>query len=311
LIYQLWFILIKNKGKKMHDSKEYKGLSLILPVYNEVQAIRIVLEKLLTVLDGIEDPVELIVVDDGSTDGTADILESFSDRIKIFRHPINRGYGATLKTGIRHAAYPIVAITDADGTYPNEQIPKLFDIFKRGHFDMVVGARTGKNVYIPFLRRPAKWFINKLANYLTEMKIPDLNSGLRLMKKDVIRNFFRILPSGFSFTSTITLALLTNGFSVKFEEIDYFGRVGKSKIRPIKDTINFVQQIVRTTMYFNPLKIFLPLSMFLVVFAFLVLFGSWFLFGKAMDMSFGVLIMTAVMVSAIGMLADLINKRIK
>lgn len=294
----------------MHNSKEYKGLSLILPVYNEVQAIRIVLEKLLTVLDGIEDPVELIVVDDGSTDGTSDILENFSDRIKILRDSKNRGYGKTLKKGIRHAAYPVVAITDADGTYPNEQIPKLFDIFKRGHFDMVVGARTGKSVYIPPLRIPAKWCINKLANYLSEMKIPDLNSGLRLMKKDVIEEFIRILPDGFSFTSTITLAMLTNGYSVKFEAIDYFGRVGKSKIRPIKDTLNFVQLIVRTTMYFNPLKIFLPLSIFLVMFAFLVLFGSWFFFGKAMDVSFGVLIMTAVMVSAIGMLADLINKRI-
>ncbi len=294
----------------MHASKEYKGLSLILPVYNEVQAIRIVLEKLLIVLDGIEDPVELIVVDDGSTDGTADILENFSHRIKIFRHPINRGYGATLKTGIRHAAYPLIAITDADGTYPNEQIPKLVHIFVEGNFDMVVGARTGKNVYIPPLRRPAKWFINKLANYLSEMKIPDLNSGLRLMKKDIIEEFIRILPDGFSFTSTITLAMLTNGYSVKFEEIDYFGRVGKSKIRPIKDTLNFVQLIVRTTMYFNPLKIFIPLSILLVIFAFITLIGSHYLFGKAFDVSFGVLIMTAVMVSAIGMLADLINKRI-
>ncbi len=130
------------------------------------------------------------------------------------------------------------------------------------------------------------------------------------MKKDIIEEFIRILPDGFSFTSTITLAMLTNGYSVKFEEIDYFGRVGKSKIRPIKDTLNFVQLIVRTTMYFNPLKVFVPLSILLVMFAFLLLFGSWFLFGKAMDVSFGVLMMTAVMVSAIGMLADLINKRI-
>jgi len=294
----------------MKSSKKNKGVSLIIPVYNEIQAIKIVLEKLLKVLDSIEDPVELIVVDDGSTDGTSNILENFSDRIKIFRHPINRGYGATLKTGIRHAAYPLIAITDADGTYPNEQIPKLVDIFVEGNFDMVVGARTGKNVYIPPLRRPAKWFINKLANYLSEMKIPDLNSGLRLMKKDIIEEFIRILPDGFSFTSTITLAMLTNGYSVKFEEIDYFGRVGKSKIRPIRDTLNFVQLVVRTTMYFNPLKVFIPLSMLLVIFAFIILIGSHYLFGEAMDVSFGVLIMTAVMVSAVGMLADLINKRI-
>lgn len=296
----------------MNSNKGYKGLSVIVPIYNEIQAIKSVIERLITVIDSIEDyPVELVAVDDGSTDGTADILESFSDRIKIFRHPTNKGYGATLKTGIRHAAYPLIAITDADGTYPNEQIPKLVDIFVKGNFDMVVGARTGENVYIPPLRRPAKWFINKLANYLSEMKIPDLNSGLRVIKKDILEEFIRILPDGFSFTSTITLAMLTNGYSVKFEEIDYFGRVGKSKIRPIKDTLNFLQLIVRTTMYFNPLKIFIPLSILLVIFAFVTLIGSHYLFGEAFDVSFGVLMMTAVMVSAVGMLADLINKRIR
>jgi len=151
----------------------------------------------------------------------------------------------------------------------------------------------------------------KLANYLSEMKIPDLNSGLRIMKKDILEEFIHLLPDGFSFTSTITLAMLTNGYSTKYEKIDYLGRVGKSKIRPIRDTLNFVQLIVRTTMYFNPLKVFIPLSMLLVIFAFIVLFVSHYLFGEAFDVSFGVLMMTAVMVSAIGMLADLINKRIR
>jgi len=294
----------------MHDSKGDKGLSLILPVYNEVQAIRMVLEKLLTVLDGIEDPVELIVVDDGSTDGTAAVLESFSDRITTYRHATNRGYGAALKTGIRHAMYTLAAITDADGTYPVERIPELVEVCIRGNLDMVVGARVGKDIKIPLIRKPAKWCIAKLANYLAGIKIPDVNSGLRIMKKEVIDRFMYILPDGFSFTSTITLAVLANGFTVEYIPIDYFHRQGKSKIKPVQDTLNFIQLIIRTVLYFNPLRVFVPLSFLLVVFAFTILFGSWLLLGRAMDVTFGVILMTAVMVLAIGMLADLINKKL-
>ena len=175
---------------------------------------------------------------------------------------------------------------------------------------MVVGARVGSKVKIPLIRKPAKWFITKLASYLTGTKIPDLNSGLRVMKKEVVEKYIRILPDGFSFTSTITLAMLTNGYSVKYVPIDYFRRYGKSKIKPIQDTLNFIQLIIRTVLYFNPLKVFVPLSLFLVLLAFLVLLGSWVLTGKVMDVTFGVVLMTAVMVMTIGMLADLIDKRL-
>jgi len=294
----------------MNFNKRDNGLSLIVPVYNEIQTIRSVLEKLLNVLDSIEFPVELIAVDDGSTDGTAAVLESFSGRIQTYRHATNRGYGAALKTGVRQAMYPFVAITDADGTYPVERIPELLEACTEEGFDMAVGARVGKNVAIPLIRKPAKWCIAKLANYLTGTRIPDVNSGLRVMKKEIVQKFLYILPDGFSFTSTITLAVLVNGYTIEYIPIDYFHRNGKSKIKPVQDTFNFIQLIIRTVLYFNPLRVFVPLSFLLVVFAFIVLFGSWFLFGKAMDVTFGVSLMTAVIVLAIGMLADLINKRI-
>ncbi|GAB4544345.1 MAG: hypothetical protein Fur0020_13710 [Thermodesulfovibrionia bacterium] len=120
-----------------------------------------------------------------------------------------------------------------------------------------------------------------------------------------------ILPDGFSFTTTITLAMLTNGYRVKYIPIDYHKREGKSKIRPIQDTLNFIQLIIRTILYFNPLRVFIPLSLSLVVLSFLVLLVSYLIFGKAMDVTFGVIMMAAVMVMAIGMLADLIDKRLK
>lgn len=284
--------------------------SLIIPVYNEEKES---LAKTIGQLVQITWPEneEIIVVDDGSDEKVEGLEISGMDRIKIIRHKRNQGYGAALKTGISTSRNECIVITDADGTYPNERIPELVAMFKKGNFDMVVGARIGKNVKISLIRRPAKWFITKLASYLTGTKIPDLNSGLRVMKKEVVEKYIGILPDGFSFTSTITLAMLTNGYSVKYVPIDYFKREGKSKIKPIQDTLNFIQLIIRTVLYFNPLKVFIPLSLFLVLLAFLVLLGSLVLTGKAMDVTFGVLLMTAVMVMVIGMLADLIDKRLK
>ena len=284
-----------------------KTYSIVIPVYNEKKGIQKTIEEIRNF--ATKDVYEIIVVDDGSTDDT--YLSIPAGEVKLIRHPENRGYGASLKTGISNARSECIVITDADGTYPNERIPELVAMFEKGNFDMVVGARVGKNVKIPLIRRPAKWFISKLANYLTNTKIPDINSGLRVMKKDVVKKYLNILPDGFSFTSTITLAMLTNGYKVKYVPIDYFERKGKSKIRPIYDTLNFIQLIIRTVLYFNPLKVFVPLSLSLVLLAFLVLLGSWVLTGKAMDVTFGVVLMTSVMVLVIGMLADLIDKRLQ
>ena len=285
-------------------SDEYKA-TIVIPAYNEEKGIAKVLEG----LKSVNQNYEIIVVDDGSEDNTSKIVKNYSN-VKLISHHSNLGYGSALKTGIKYASGKVIIITDADGTYPNERIPDLVNILKQGNFDMVVGARVGENVKIPLIRKPAKWFINKLANFLAGTKIPDLNSGLRVMKKEVLEKFIKILPDGFSFTSTITLAMLINGYSVKYVPIDYFKRKGKSKIRPIHDTLNFIQLIIRTVLYFNPLKVFVPFSLFLVLLAFVVLLGSWALMGKAMDVTFGVILMTAVMVMTIGMLADLIDKRL-
>jgi glycosyltransferase involved in cell wall biosynthesis len=216
------------------------------------------------------------------------------------------GYGAALKTGIRHAKNEIIVITDADGSYPIDNIPLLLENMENA--DMVVGARIGKKVHIPIFRKPAKWFINKLANKLSGIKIPDLNSGLRAMRKDRVERFFSILPDSFSFTSTITLAFLTNGYSVKYIPIEYYKRKGKSKIHPIKDTLNFIQLVIRTIMYFDPLKVFLPLSFIFFGASGVVLIASW-LSGRFMDVTTVILFVTGIQLLAIGMIADLIDKR--
>jgi hypothetical protein len=137
-----------------------------------------------------------------------------------------------------------------------------------------------------------------------------MNSGLRIMRRKDVEPFFKILPDGFSFTTTITLAMLTKSMPVHYVPIDYYRRKGKSKIRPFHDTVNFLQLIIRTCLYFNPLKVFIPLSFSLVIIAFVILFTSWMVLGKAMDVTFGVVMLNAVIVLSIGMLADLIDKRL-
>lgn len=282
------------------------AISIVIPTYNEEKGITTVLEG----LSNFDSQYEIIVVDDGSDDNTAEEIKKYPD-VRLIRHEHNMGYGSAIKTGIKYATNDTILIIDADGTYPYTHIPELIKKIHEGDYAMVVGARTTRDVKIPLIRRPAKWFLNRLANYLSGTRIPDLNSGMRAIKKSVVERFIHILPDGFSFTTTITLAMLTNGYRVKYIPIDYHKREGRSKIRPIQDTLNFIQLIIRTILYFNPLRVFIPLSISLVIFAFSVLIGSYLLFDKPMDVTFGVILMTAVMVMAIGMLADLIDKRLQ
>ncbi len=171
---------------------------------------------------------------------------------------------------------------------------------------MVVGSRTGKDVNIPFIRKPAKWFLNFLANYLSGTHIPDLNSGLRVLKKTLVERYFNILPSGFSFTTTITLAMSCNDYQVCYHPIDYYKRVGKSKIRPIH-AYYFLLLIIRTIVFFNPLKIFLPLGgicFFAGICKFTYDIAQW---GSSEGFLMGMVFMLAAgIIWSIGLLADLI-----
>ena len=283
-------------------------VSIIIPAYNEAGAIGEVITQIDQVMVSSGHPYEIVVVDDGSEDNTYEVVEKASKTlgsVSCIRHQENRGYGSALKMGIRRAKGEIIVITDADGTYPNGAIPEL--LREMGNNDMVVGARTGESVHIPLVRKPAKWMLNKIANYLSETKIPDLNSGMRAFRKEDVLNYFNILPKGFSFTTTITLAMVADGFSVRYIPIDYGKRMGKSKVKP-RNTFDFLMLILRTIMYFNPLKILLPISMTLLLTG-MGLFSYRFLVVHNIAQLEILLILSGLQIGVIGLLADVVVKR--
>jgi glycosyltransferase involved in cell wall biosynthesis len=237
-----------------------EAVSVVVPAYNEADHIAPGLVELERVLRTTGWEYEIIVVDDGSRDGTAQAAAATG--VRVIQHRRNRGYGAALKTGVAAARHGWVLITDADGTYPTEAVPALLE--RSAGNDMVVGARTGRTVRIPLIRRPPKWFLRVLASYLAGTRLPDLNSGLRLMRKDLIERYEHLLPPGFSFTTTITLAAACNQHDLEYVSIDYHARQGESKIRPYH-AYEFTLLILRTIVFFNPLKVFIPLGGVLAV----------------------------------------------
>jgi len=278
------------------------GVSVVIPAYNEEDAIEDAVRHVMDVMDGSGLEYELIVVDDGSSDRTAEILEGMSG-IVLIPVPENRGYGASLMTGIRKSKYDLIAITDADGTYPPEKIPDM--VHECSRYDMVVGARVGDNVHIQTVRKPAKWLLGNISSYLAGRRIPDLNSGLRVIRKDLVQRFEHLLPSGFSFTTTITLACLCSSSLVKYLPIDYHPRIGDSKIRAMH-ALDFLILIIRTIVYFNPLKVFIPLgSAFFVLgftkFIYDVYIGN---FSETALLGF----IGAVLIWGIGLLSDQISR---
>ncbi|MBK8177498.1 MAG: glycosyltransferase family 2 protein [Planctomycetes bacterium] len=287
-----------------------QGITIVVPVYNEEKGVEGVLERL-SALD-LGAPVEILAVNDGSQDGTAAVLDRIRPRLpglRVVTHAANQGYGAALKTGFTHAKHEVVVITDADGTYPEDRIVDLLRCIDDGA-EMAVGARLGENVHIPLIRRPAKACLRRLASFLAGTPIPDLNSGLRAFRRELVLAYRPILPQGFSFTTTITLAALTNGHRVDYVSVNYAQRHGRSKIRPIKDTLGFTGLIVRTVLYFNPLKVFYPIAGLIL----LALCGSLYydMFVEEppnlADKSV-LLFVLFVQVLAVGLLADLIEKR--
>jgi glycosyltransferase involved in cell wall biosynthesis len=284
-----------------------KTVDIIIPIYNEEESAPNVIKEIKNTFNDSNFKFKITVVDDGSTDNSYDKIKDLCHN--VIRNKVNKGYGAAIKKAIRHTDGDLIVIIDADGTYPPGAIPKLLE--KLDDFDMIVGARTGKDVKIPFLRKPAKFIFSKLANYLSEYKIPDLNSGLRAFTRKSVEQYLHLIPNGYSLTMTVTLAYLCDGLDVEYIPIDYHKRIGKSKIKPLRDTKNFIFTILRTIMYFNPLKICLPLSLILASLSLGVLIYTAKYLDRIMDGTVAVLAIASIQLIVIGLLADMITKRSK
>ncbi len=236
-----------------------ENLTIIIPVYNEEDAIESTLSELLHLAQF--EKWEIIVVNDGSLDNTKTVLEKFTT-VKVINHPYNKGYGAALKSGIKSSKTDLICFFDADGQHNPADVKNLLDNI--GSFDMLVGER-GKDSHKEWIRKPGKWILSKVANFLTGKKISDLNSGLRIIKREIIVKLLHLFPDGFSFSTTSTIAFLNLGFNLGYFPITTKKRIGKSTVKQIKHGSNVLLLVLRLIILFNPLKVFIPVSFTIII----------------------------------------------
>lgn len=226
--------------------------SIIVPAYNEASVIGSFLEKMKEI-QGLEDH-EMIIIDDGSTDETAEIVSKYD--VKLIKHGNNKGYGAALKTGIRKATGDIIITLDSDGQHDPEELPRICELLETN--DMVIGER-GKDSHHVRTRKGGKRLIRFIGEFLVEQKLPDFNSGFRGFHKSLIMPLLHIMPNGFSFSTTSTLAFLKEGYTIGTFPIKVAERKGrKSSVSFLKDGPKTILLLMRIIMLFNPLKIFIP-----------------------------------------------------
>lgn len=282
---------------------------VVIPCLNEEGAI----EKTITdVMAGLPAGAsEVIVVDDGSTDTTANKLAALAStytNLVVVRHWRNSGYGASIKSGLRRTDAPFVAITDADGTYPNNRIGEFLEATKNEHLDMVIGLRSGVSEIEPFFHRTMKAVLRRYASWLTGTWIPDMNSGFRTFRASTLKRLLDYLPNGFSFTTTVTMAMLVRHYAVKFIDIDYQKRIGESKLKPLRDTAQFIQLILRTAMYFAPLRVLTPVILFLFALTLTSFLLDVFVLANLTDKTV-ILFLSSVNATLFALLADMVDKR--
>jgi glycosyltransferase involved in cell wall biosynthesis len=278
-------------------------LTILLPCYDEQEAIVPVIEELRGAMAGWPGAWEILVVDDASRDGSAVRAEAAG--VRVVRRVQNAGAGAARKTGIREARGRLVAMIDADGTYPAKHLPELLSHFPE--WDQVNGARTSEQGTLRWLRAPAKWTIRKLGEWIAGRRIPDLNTGMKVFKRDQMRNYLWAIPDGFSCVSSMTLAFLCNGHAVRWVPIEYRTRIGRSKFHPVRDAASYLTTVVRIVMYFRPLRVFMPLALGVVALGLAKGFYSWRISPQhTLQESDIVILLGAVLIGVVGLLADLI-----
>jgi glycosyltransferase involved in cell wall biosynthesis len=273
-------------------------VSVIIPAYNEAAVIGNVVRGVFQVLERTDHSFEVLVIDDGSDDETAKVAEAAG--ACVIRQPYNIGNGAAVKAGIRGAQGSSIVMLDGDGQHNPADIPRLLGPLQS--FDMVVGART-RDSETDFHRDLANEAYNAFASYICNRKIEDLTSGFRAVRADVVKRFVYLLPNTFSYPSTITLAIIRCGYSMKYVPIKTIRRTGRSKIRLIRDGVRFLNIILRIAIYFAPLRVFVPAS------AVLFLLGvGWYLYRFCLYHVFpqvsALLILTGVIIFSLGLISE-------
>lgn len=229
-------------------------VSVLIPLYNEEVGIKLLLDKMIGMK--MHERCEIVVINDGSTDNSLEVLKNYP--VKVYSHSVNKGYGAALKTGIRKAHGKKIVILDSDGQHDPAQISQIADMLDE--YEMVIGTRE-KDSFQVKTRQVGKRVIRWVGEYLVEQKLPDYNSGYRGFNTDLIKGMLHMMPNGFSFSTTSTLAFLKEGYSIGTIPIKVEERVGRSSnVKFFKDGAKTIMLILRIIMLFNPLKIFLPAS---------------------------------------------------
>ncbi len=281
-------------------------ISVIVPVYNEEASIQRTLSDIHKALEDYEH--EIIVVNDGSTDNSIEKLKECNIKnFSLINHVENLGYGKSLYDGILAAKHNCIAIIDADGSYPADKIKDMYEYYPQ--YDMIVGARKGIEYKRGVFKRPARRIFQYLTEYATGRKIPDVNSGLRIFKKDIILKYRDSLCTGFSFTTTITLLFFLNHYYVKYVPIDYLKREGKSKVNHFKDTLRTGQIIVETIIYYNPIKLFLLIASLNFIFGIMLGISDYlFLNINFLAISSAISIASFIPLLCFGLIADQLKK---
>jgi glycosyltransferase involved in cell wall biosynthesis len=274
-------------------------VSVVIPACNEVRALAHTLEGIGRLLPR----AEIVLVDDGSIDDTAAIAAKLGAR--VVSHPYQKGNGAAIKTGARHATGDIVIFMDGDGQHRPEDIPRLLAKLDEG-YDMVVGARVSHKSQAGLHRAVANGFYNRFATWMTGHDVLDLTSGFRVVKAGLFKRFLYLLPNGFSYPTTITMAFFRSGYSVAYEPIEVDKRIGKSHIRLGRDGVRFLLIIFKIGTLFSPLKLFLPISL-----VFFLTGASYYLYtystmGRFTNMS-ALLFITTVLIFLIGLVSEQIT----
>jgi len=295
-----------DRGKALNTNIAAKAekqisLSIVIPAYNEERALPDVLKKLEPYAK--ENGWDVLIVNDGSTDATAQVVSAF-DFCTLINHPYNKGYGAAVKTAVRNVKTEYFLLFDSDGQHNPEDIPGF--LADAEQYDMIIGARR-RDSALQLHRMPGKKILTLTANYLTGMKIPDLNSGFRLARTKAFKDFMHIYPNGFSISTTSTIAFLQGGYSVRWEPIRTFERVGrKSNVNMVKDGFNAIMLILRVVTLFNPLKVFLPGSFFVFLLGLLWAIYGFVSFSRIPNTSVVIMVFGFLLFFA-GILADLIS----